>query len=194
MHRPSPTEFIQRMEWLSAEEVSLRAAALRAAARDWQDDVELAMLCVAAGNLEEGAIAARAAYRSAPHEPHSAYAFGVTSVAAKSWADAAEAFDRIGASFELYGQCRLLLALALYELSRCEEAERMTHEALGADDDTYGTLCALRSRCCVALGRLDEAANAFDEALVFSPKLTWVRAARANLPAATQTKIRTVVV
>ncbi len=182
------------MEWLSADQIALRTATLRAAARDWRDDIELAMLCVAAGNIGEAAPVARTAYRAAPDQPYAAYAFGVTSVGSKAWPDAAEALGGIDPSFELYAQCRLLLALALYELGRFEEADRMARETAGVDDDTYGTLCALRGRCYVALGRSADAADAFDEALLFSPKLTWVRGLRANLPTAAQSEIRTVVV
>src|SRR5579863_7403462 len=136
MHRPSPTEFMQRMEWLNADEIALRTATLRTQSRDWQDDVELSMLQIAAGNNTEAAPVARAAYRAAPDEPYAAYAFGVSSVASRVWPDAVEALGRIGASFELYGQARLLLALALYESGRCEEAERMARETAGVDDDT----------------------------------------------------------
>jgi hypothetical protein len=126
---------------------------------------------------------AQAAYRAAAREPYAAYAFGITSITSQAWADAALAFGGIPESFELFAQCRVFLGLALLELGRFGDAERITHGPFVADDDTYGTLCALRGRCAVALGKPADAAAAFDEALLFSPKLTWVRELRASLPA-----------
>jgi hypothetical protein len=118
----------------------------------------------------------------APDDPLAAYVCGVTRIQRAQWEAALEALLKLPVGFERAGEVAVFCALALIELGRAEEAERVAAAVSGVDDETHGTLCALRGRAATALGDAVRAAAFFDEALTFAPKLDWVRTLRGRLP------------
>jgi tetratricopeptide (TPR) repeat protein len=175
---------LQELDWLTEPDVVARAQAAMGRPASLERDTELAILFIALGRFDQASDYAESAFNAQPDEPYGAYACGVVRVQQGDWERALAALQKIPADFERAGEVGALCAVSLYELGRAGEADRLAQTFVSVDDETHGTLCALRGRCAVALGDQAAAAAFFDEALQYAPKLEWVRKVRATLPRA----------
>lgn len=175
---------LQELDWLPDDEVARRLQGLATSPQSAQRDVEIALLLLSRGRFEDAAKYGEAAFALAPQERLAAYVCGVTRIQRAQWQPALDALLQLPVDFERAGEVAVFCALALLELGRAEEAERVAAAPSGVDDETHGTLCALRGRAAMGLGDPARAAALFDEALAYAPKLDWARTLRGRLPRA----------
>jgi tetratricopeptide (TPR) repeat protein len=167
----TPSEIAERLRTLPASPASARREA------------DLAFLCLAAQRGNDAERFAEAAFSADPDEPYAAYACAMTRVARQDWARALEALLKIPVDFERAGEVATLCGLALLELGRIEEADRICTQIGGVDDETYATLCGIRARVAAMQGKAGEAAELLDRAVRYAPTLEWARRMRSSLPA-----------
>lgn len=173
---------LQELDWLTETDVVQRTQAALNRPPSLDRDVELAILSIAVGRFDQAADYAESAFDAAPDNAYGAYACGVVRVQQRDWERALAALLKIPVDFERSSEVGALCAVSLYELGRIDEADHLAQSFPSVDDETRGTLSALRGRCAIALGNTQAAAEFFDEALLFAPKLEWVRKVRATLP------------
>lgn len=175
-------QVLQELDWLSEADLAERIAGALARRPSLERDIELAILSIGAGRFEQADDYAESAYAAMPEDAYAAYTCGVVRVHRRDWELALEALSKVPAEFERASEVVALCSVTLLELGRVDEAARMSRSLAAVDDETYGTLCALRARCSMAAGDQVSARQYFLEALSFAPKLDWVRKMLASLP------------
>lgn len=174
---------LQQLDWLTPSEIAERLRTLPAAPASARREADLAFLSLAAQRANDAERFAEAAFAADPNEPYAAYACAMTRVARQDWERALEALLKIPVDFERAGEVATLCGLALLELGRIEEADRICTQIDGVDDETYATLCGIRARVAAMQGKADVAAELLDRAVRYAPKLEWARRMRSSLPA-----------
>jgi tetratricopeptide (TPR) repeat protein len=174
-------QILRDLDWLSAEETASRYKALAKHPQSPERDVELALMAISLGLFDDALRYAEPTVARLPGNEYAAYAYGVICVQSRQWQKALDALLTIPVDFERANEVAVLCALALLELGRLDDAERIAEAVAGSDDETRGTLAALRGRCAAAKNKPELAAQLFDEAILFAPKLDWVRKLRSAL-------------
>jgi tetratricopeptide (TPR) repeat protein len=172
---------LQELDWLDEDALALRFQRTREQPPSPQRDVELALIAIARGNFGEASSYAESAFGSLPEDPYAAYVCGVSRIQRQAWEQSLAALLKISLDFERSHEIAVFCALALIELGRTEEAERLALAVSSVDDETHGTLCALRARCALAAGEAPDAGRLLDEALRYAPNLAWARTLKSSL-------------
>jgi Flp pilus assembly protein TadD len=177
------TSILQEIDWLSPSDFAERLRTLAAQPPSARRDADLAFLSMGAQRSDEATRYAESAFAADPSDPYAAYACGMTRVGKEDWERGLEALLKVPVDFERAGEVATLCGLALLELERFDEADRVCGLAGGVDDDTYATLCGIRAKAAAMQGKSELAVQLLDRALRYGPKLDWVRRMRAALPA-----------